>query len=83
MHPGEYSPELMSLYHDNRTFSSVFLTTYNPFSNIVTDAENTAAQQANYFVACAGSTSPASGTLPDGPIVRGCSSNATSPLQPV
>lgn len=44
--PGEYSPELMSLYRGNDTFSSAFLTAHNPFSNIVTDAENTAAQYA-------------------------------------
>jgi hypothetical protein len=44
LRPGKYSPELMSLYLDNDTFSSAFLTAHNPFSNIVTDAENTAAQ---------------------------------------
>ena len=36
----------MSLYLDNDTFSSAFLTAHNPLSNIVTDMENTAAQQA-------------------------------------
>lgn len=46
LRPGEYSPELMTLYLDNQTFSSAFLTAHNPFSNIVTDAENTAAQHA-------------------------------------
>ena|SRR5579864_37813 len=46
IHPGEYSPELMSLYLDNDTFSSALLTAHNPLSNIVTDAENTAAQHA-------------------------------------
>jgi len=46
LRPEKFSPELMSLYRDNGTFSSAFLTAYNPLSNIVTDAENTAAQQA-------------------------------------
>jgi hypothetical protein len=31
----------------------------------------------------AGAGSPASGTLPDAAIARGCNSNATSPVQPV
>jgi hypothetical protein len=46
LHLGKFSPELMSLYLDNDKFSSAFLTAHNPFSNIVTDTENTAAQHA-------------------------------------
>ena len=46
MHPGKYSPELMSLHLGNKVSSSAFLTAHNPFSNIVTDAKNTDAQRA-------------------------------------
>jgi hypothetical protein len=46
LHPGEYSPDVMRMYLDHDTSSAAFLTAFNPFSQIVSDAENAAAQKA-------------------------------------